>query len=183
MQMRPGQAYHAPPQPPPQAQRNDCADCYVGRPHMHDGSSSDNGNSSRVMAQSDPAHAYPCGAATGVGFVGARQNDGVVFLVDTAGHVICRVTRYGITTFADTGYVSNAQPGSYSRHLGELAIARQPQQQGPLPGPAPRGGQRDPRRAIGTAAYQPDSRGARGIPASAPASRLPTNPPPGGPRS
>lgn len=148
-----------PAQAPPQAQRNDCSECFAGRPHVHDGSSSDNGNP-RSMFGSDPAHQYSCGAATGVGFVGARQNDGVMFLVDSSSRIIVRTTRYGITTFADSGLVSNAQPGSYSRMLRDLVLARQPALAGPVPVHHHAGGQRDPRRCVGNQGTQdqPDSR-------------------------
>lgn len=163
MQMSPGQPWHTPPQPPPQAQRNDCSECYVGRPHMHDGSSSDNGNSARIMAGSDPANAYACGPATGIGFVGARQNDGTLYLVDGNWHIIMRRTHYGITTFTDTGLLSNAQPGSSSRHFAALVDSRTPTAAGRVPVSAP-GGQVDPRRCPGTSTQpQPDSRHARGL--------------------
>lgn len=155
-----------PAQAPPQAQRNDCSECFAGRPHMHEGTSSD--NAARSMYASDPAHRYSCGAVTGVGFVGARQNDGLLFLVNTAGHVIARTTRYGVTTFADTGMVSNAQPGSYSLLLRDLVAARQPIPAGPVPAQHDRaiqGGQHDPRRAVGNQGPQPqpDSRRARDL--------------------
>jgi len=183
--MPPAQSYQHLPQSPPQRLRNDCADCYVGRPHMHDGSSSDDGAVDWIMYGSDPAHAYPCGAATGVGHVGARENEGTVFLVDTAWHIIMRTTRFGITTFTNTGLLSSAQPGNQSLSLSELLTARLPLTQGPVPSTAmPEGGQDDPRNNAGTStAPQPDSRRARGLAPAAPAWTLPTDPPPGGPRS
>lgn len=157
-----------PAQAPPQQQRNDCSECFAGRPHMHEGTSSDNGHA-RSMYGSDPAHRYSCGAATGVGFVGARQNDGLVFLVNSDAHILARTTRHGITTFADTGVLSNAQPGSYSLLMRDLVAARTPLAAGPVPaaqhGHAVPGGQLDPRRAPGTQGPQdqPDSRRARGL--------------------